>query len=85
MLAGGAVAATGTPAEVFTDSTLSSVYGTQVEVETCPLLGRLLVRAEMNNCNADAPGDAVHMRQDAASPAPPDRNRFPGRIQRQRG
>ena len=46
LLAGGAVAATGTPAEVFTDSTLSSVYGTRVEVETCPLLGRLLVRAE---------------------------------------
>ena len=46
LLAGSAVAATGTPAEVFTDSTLSSVYGTRVEVETCPLLGRLLVRAE---------------------------------------
>ena len=41
-----ALPATGTPAEVFTDSTLSSVYGTRVEVETCPLLGRLLVRAE---------------------------------------
>ena len=46
LLAGGAVAATGSPAEVFTDSTLSSVHGTREEVETCPLLGRLLVRAE---------------------------------------